>query len=830
MSFTDGDGYAEGPFTSTATASVTPSPTGPVIWSATLTADTLTINIGYSAPGSFGSLSDPAFTHRSNSHTVSSFYLHSLGNTNELTFAVDPNPSTGAVDTWTVIAGDAEFDLSSAQVTTTGSGRQVFSWNMSGLSWADGDKVSVGVQVRNRDAEGAPIVRGTAQVGVTLTADLSGISDKNGVPDPSALSYQWVSGDGTADVDIAGAAGRTYELADSDKRKTIKVRVGFTDGDGFSESVTSDPTGPVAAVNYPVTGALALRGTAQVGHTLTVDTSGIMDRNGIPEDAFLYRWLPNGFRIDGAEGPTYHLQLTDQGTIFGALVFFLDGDRFEETLTAPTTAPIAPPADHPATGEPVIRGAAQVGRTLTADTSDIADENGIPAGAFTYQWYSASAGLYSSIVGATERSYTLTAEEEGKTITVRVSFTDSHGFDEGPLSSRGTSALAALSRTLSTPDNSWPFGIWSDGETVWLSEGPLNSERLYAYHRSDMSRRPEKDIVFATEEAIGPPADIIGVLGLLEARGVWGYGETLWVADANEGMLYAFSLDANADGTPGPDFGARYPEKDIALDPANGSPYGMAGLGVIARVADWGRDDLFAYNLETGARVPGRDIDLHQHHIAPTGVWSNGHTFWVADSSSDKLYAYNHADGARDPRNDVNLTALSEGNNNNPWGLWAGGGELLVVQARAGQVFVYNFHPRPPAVPARPVLSLPAGHRTSGLWGDGPTLWAADSFAATLHAYTWSTGLRDPDRDIVLAPDNSQPQGVWGNDETLWVVDFAFDKLFAYDRSTGAPDPDRDIEPLSDSAQDRPTIYVTFAYCPSVGDLPTLELGGFLCG
>ena len=170
--------------------------------------------------------------------------------------------------------------------------------------------------------------------------------------------------------------------------------------------------------------------------------------------------------------------------------------------------------------------------------------------------------------------------------------------------------------------------------------GPLNSEQLYAYRRSDMSRRPEKDIVFATKEAIGPPADIIGVLGLVEARGVWGHGETLWVADANDGMLYAFSLDANADGTPGPDFGARYPEKDIALDPANGSPYGMAGLGVIAWVADSGRDDLFAYNLETGARVPGRDIDLHRHHIAPTGVWSNGHTFWVADSSSDKLYAY----------------------------------------------------------------------------------------------------------------------------------------------------------------------------------------------
>ena len=329
--------------------------------------------------------------------------------------------------------------------------------------------------------------------------------------------------------------------------------------------------------------------------------SGIEDRNGFTEDAFWYRWLSNGQEISFA--PTYQLELKDQGATFRVFVFFIDGDGFQEgPLYSFFTAPIAPPVDHPATGVPVIRGTAQVGRTLTADTSGIADENGILVSTFTYQWYSASAGgQYSSIVGATERSYTLTAEEQGKTIVVTVSFTDNHGFDEGPLTSPATaavtpptSALAALSRTLSTPDNSWPFGIWSDGETVWLSEGPLNSEQLYAYNRSDMSRRPERDIVFATEEAIGPPADIIGVLDLLEARGVWGYGETLWVADANEGMLYAFSLDANADGTPGPDFGARHPEKDIALDPANGSPYGMAGLGVIVWVADWGRDDLFS--------------------------------------------------------------------------------------------------------------------------------------------------------------------------------------------------------------------------------------------
>ena len=823
VSFTDEDGFDEGPFTSAATAAVAESPTGPVIWSATLTVGSHSggLRLGLTPTITGGGLSDPDFDHRSTSYTVAVMQT-TLTTENRLSFGVEPDFSTGAQDTWTLIVGDSQFDL--ARRLGGVAGFTTITWNSPSLSWSPGDKVSVGVRVRNRAAEGAPIVGGTAQVGETLTADPSGISDRNGVPDAAALAYQWVANDGATEADIDGAAGQTYTLTDSDKGKTIRVRVSFTDGDGFPESRTSDPTGPVAAVNYPATGAPALWGIAQVGHTLRVDVSGIEDRNGFTEDAFFYRWLSNGQEIVGAYAPTYPLELPDQGATFRVFVFFIDGDGFQEgPLYSPFTAPIAPPVNHPATGAVVIRGTAQVGRTLTADTSSIADENGIPAGAFTYQWHSASAGAYSGIVGATGRSYTLTAEEEGKTIGVRVSFTDGDGFEEGPFTSPATaavtpptSALAALSRTLPTPDNSWPFGIWSDGETVWLSEGPINSEQLYAYRRSDMSRRPERDIVFATEEAIGPPGPPAHVLGLLEARGVWGYGETLWVADANHGMLYAFSLDANADGTPGPDFGARHPEKDIALDPANGSPYGMAGLGVIVWVADWGRDDLFAYNLETGARVPGRDIDLHQYHIAPTGVWSNGDTFWVADSSSDKLYAYNHADGGRDPGNDVDLTALSEGNNNNPWGLWAGGGELLVVEAgRDGRVFVYNFHPRPPAVTATPGLSLPAGHSVLGLWGDGPTLWAVDDSVATLRAYTRSTGLRDPDRDIALATDNTQPNGIWGNDETLWVVDFQAEKLFAYDRSTGARDPDRDIEPLSDSAQDQSHGLTSFNFNPS---------------
>ena len=73
-----------------------------------------------------------------------------------------------------------------------------------------------------------------------------------------------------------------------------------------------------------------------------------------------------------------------------------------------------------------ITGTPQVGQTLTVDTSSIdADEV-----AFTYQWIRNDGSADSDIVGATSATYTLTTEDQGKTILARVSFTDDRGNNE----------------------------------------------------------------------------------------------------------------------------------------------------------------------------------------------------------------------------------------------------------------------------------------------------------------------------------------------------------------------------------------------------------------
>ena len=59
---------------------------------------------------------------------------------------------------------------------------------------------------QNTEATGAPTISGTAQVDETLTADVSSITDADGLTNVS-YSYQWIRNDGTNDSDIGGQTG-----------------------------------------------------------------------------------------------------------------------------------------------------------------------------------------------------------------------------------------------------------------------------------------------------------------------------------------------------------------------------------------------------------------------------------------------------------------------------------------------------------------------------------------------------------------------------------------------------------------------------------------------
>ena len=121
----------------------------------------------------------------------------------------------------------------------------------------DGGKLSGGLLLvvpgPNAPATGTPTITGAAQVGETLTADTTGISDGDGLGN-AAFTYQWLADD----AEINGATAATYTLADDDEGKAIRVRVSFTDDAGNDEELTSAATSAVAAavVNPPLTAAI----------------------------------------------------------------------------------------------------------------------------------------------------------------------------------------------------------------------------------------------------------------------------------------------------------------------------------------------------------------------------------------------------------------------------------------------------------------------------------------------------------------------------------------------------------------------------------------------
>ena len=287
---------------------------------------------------------------------------------------------------------------------------------------------------QNTPALGAPTISGTVQVDETLTADTTGVEDADGLTNVS-YSYQWMA-DG---VDIQNATSSTHKLVFPDQGKTIKVRVSFTDDRGNAETLTSEATRAVAAApNRDATGKPTIGGTPQVDQTLTADTSPIDDQDGLTNVSYGYQWLAGGSDIDGATGSSYELTSSEQGQTIKVRVTFTDDRDNAETLTSEATVAVVAAPNRDATGAPTISGTPQVDQTLTADTSSIADEDGLTNVSYEYQWIAEESG----IEGATGSSYTLSSSEQGQTIQVRVTFTDDRDNAE-TLTSAATGVVAA---------------------------------------------------------------------------------------------------------------------------------------------------------------------------------------------------------------------------------------------------------------------------------------------------------------------------------------------------------------------------------------------------
>ena len=489
------------------------------------------------------------------------------------------------------------------------------------------DEQSSQQQQENSAATGSPTISGTAQVGETLTASTTGITDADGLTNVS-YSYQWVTNDGTSDSDIADATASSYTLVAADAGKTIKVKVIFTDDNGNDESLTSTATTAVITANTSATGAPTVSGTVQVDHTLTADTSGIGDADGLTNVSYSYQWIANDGTSDSdiADGTSssYTLVAADAGKTIKVKVAFTDDAQNQETGTSAATATVAAavqtpltasihsePASHdgqdaftfelhfsenlegfsyktlrdhaftvtggkvatagrlvsgsnvrweitinpasngdvtivlpittdcadsgavcngdsrklsnrleltvsgpgsqqssqqqeeensPATGNLTISGTAQVGETLTASTTGITDADGLTNVSYSYQWIANDGTSDSDIADATASSYTLVAADAGKTIKVKVIFTDDNGNDESLTSTATTAVTTANTSATGAPTISGTVQV--DQTLTADTSGIGDADRLtnvsYSYQWIANDGTSDSDIADAT--------------------------------------------------------------------------------------------------------------------------------------------------------------------------------------------------------------------------------------------------------------------------------------------------------------------------------------------
>ncbi|MFE4836886.1 hypothetical protein ACFRAU_19680 [Arthrobacter sp. NPDC056691] len=240
-----------------------------------------------------------------------------------------------------------------------------------------------------------PTVSGTARVGQVQTANAG-----TWAPGGAVLSYQWYRGTAA----IAGAVGRTYTTSAADYGKALKVRVratkaGFVTVDRFSAART------IAAGTIVATKPLTVVGTHRYGNTVKVS-------QGWPAGTTIrYQWYRNGVAVRGGTGYALYFNPSYIGSRVNVKVTVSKPGY--ATRSVSTGAITVGRALINLKTAPRITGGTSLGSVLTANVGTYS-----PApSAYAYQWYRNGAAIY----GARYRTYRLTAADNGRSITVRVS-------------------------------------------------------------------------------------------------------------------------------------------------------------------------------------------------------------------------------------------------------------------------------------------------------------------------------------------------------------------------------------------------------------------------
>ncbi|HEX4717467.1 MAG TPA: metallophosphoesterase [Thermoleophilaceae bacterium] len=353
----------------------------------------------------------------------------------------------------------------------------------------------------------APAITGTPQQGLVLSVGQGSWSGST----PLGFAYQWQRCDSTgaacAPIDLA--TGTAYTPVSADVGHALRVALTASNSGG-SATTASAATAPVAPPPDPPasTQAPSITGLPVDSQTLTTDGGSW---SGTPPLTPSYRWQRcdalTGVCTDipGAGAQSYKLVSDDVGAYIQVVVTATNVAG-SALATSPQTAAIAAVAPVNDT-MPSVAGSTIDGQTLTAAPGAW---HGTAPITYGYQWRRCdSGGACGDIGGASQWTYTLTSDDVGQKLVVRV--TGSNRASVVSADSPATSVIAAAEpANTAVPTIS---GTAQDGGTLTATSGSWTGTPTitygYQWRRCDTSGAACADITGATQAAYtAAPADV----------------------------------------------------------------------------------------------------------------------------------------------------------------------------------------------------------------------------------------------------------------------------------------------------------------------------------
>ena len=133
---------------------------------------------------------------------------------------------------------------------------------------------------------GMPIITGDAKEDSQLSADLSRISDEDGLGEMSIIWQR--STERQNWVNFPDQFGAILQLKQSDVGFNYRSVVSYIDGFGTRETLVSEPSGIIVNVDNPLEGEVTIRGQATEGAELIANTSSLTDYDGIASLALFW--------------------------------------------------------------------------------------------------------------------------------------------------------------------------------------------------------------------------------------------------------------------------------------------------------------------------------------------------------------------------------------------------------------------------------------------------------------------------------------------------------------------------------------------------------------